>query len=48
MYYFSRKRFSEKQAELWWAENRARVYERYNVRMVDKSNVGVGSEDLAN
>ncbi|XP_062014897.1 PH, RCC1 and FYVE domains-containing protein 1 [Rosa rugosa] len=44
---FSRKRFSEKQAEQWWAENRARVYEQYNVRMVDKSSVGVGSVDLA-
>ncbi|KAL3653329.1 hypothetical protein CASFOL_003010 [Castilleja foliolosa] len=44
---FSRKRFSEKQAEQWWAENRARVYEHYNVRMVDKSSIGVGSEDLA-
>ncbi|KAB2606257.1 E3 ubiquitin-protein ligase HERC2-like [Pyrus ussuriensis x Pyrus communis] len=44
---FSRKRFSEKQAEQWWAENRARVYEQYNVRTVDKSSVGVGSEDLA-
>ncbi|CAI8586726.1 unnamed protein product [Vicia faba] len=44
---FSRKRFSEKQAENWWAENRARVYEQYNVRMIDKSSVGVGSEDLA-
>ncbi|KAF5930265.1 hypothetical protein HYC85_031138, partial [Camellia sinensis] len=43
---FSRKRFSEKQAEQWWAENRARVYEQYNVRMVDKSSVGVGSEDF--
>lgn len=43
----SRKRFSEKQAENWWAENRARVYEQYNVRMIDKSSVGVGSEDLA-
>ena len=42
----SRKRFSEKQAEQWWAENRARVYERYNVRMVDKSSVAVGSEDF--
>ncbi|CAA0805850.1 Regulator of chromosome condensation (RCC1) family with FYVE zinc finger domain [Striga hermonthica] len=39
---FSRKRFSEKQAEQWWAENRARVYEQYNVRMADKSSVGVG------
>ncbi|XWS71265.1 hypothetical protein CRYUN_Cryun03dG0123500 [Craigia yunnanensis] len=25
---FSRKRFSEKQAEQWWTENRARVYEQ--------------------
>ncbi|CAK9171457.1 unnamed protein product, partial [Ilex paraguariensis] len=44
---FSRKRFSEKQAEQWWAENRARVYEQYNVRMIDKSSAGVGTEDLA-
>ncbi|CAL1406076.1 unnamed protein product [Linum trigynum] len=43
---FSRKRFSEKEAEQWWAENRARVYEQYNVRMVDKSSVSVGGEDL--
>lgn len=43
----SRKRFSEKQAEQWWAENRGRVYEQYNVRTVDKSSIGVGSEDLA-
>lgn len=38
---FSRKRFSEKQAEKWWAENRVRVYQQYNVRMVDKSVVGI-------
>ncbi|CAL0307461.1 unnamed protein product [Lupinus luteus] len=44
---FSRKRFSEKQAEQWWAENRARIHEQYNVRMIDKSTVGNGSEDLA-
>ncbi|XP_047317811.1 PH, RCC1 and FYVE domains-containing protein 1 [Impatiens glandulifera] len=44
---FSRRRFSEKQAEQWWAENRARVYEQYNVRMADKSSVGTGSEDFA-
>ncbi|GLT41767.1 hypothetical protein SLA2020_158100 [Shorea laevis] len=44
---FSRKRFSEKQAEQWWAENRTRVYEQYNVRVIEKSSVGVGSEDLA-
>lgn len=42
----SRKRFSEKQAEQWWAANRARVYEQYNVR-IDKSALGVGSEDVA-
>ncbi|XP_059429580.1 uncharacterized protein LOC132163344 [Corylus avellana] len=44
---FSRRRFSEKQAEQWWAENRARVYEQYNVQVIDKSSVRVGSEDLA-
>ncbi|KAL5720035.1 hypothetical protein ACHQM5_012746 [Ranunculus cassubicifolius] len=45
---FSRKRFSEKQAEQWWAENRARVYELYNVRVADKaSSVRVGSEEMA-
>ncbi|KAK6233521.1 hypothetical protein QUC31_005927 [Theobroma cacao] len=44
---FSRKRFSEKQAEQWWAANRARVYQRYNVPLVDKPSVGVGREGLA-
>ncbi|XP_077218619.1 PH, RCC1 and FYVE domains-containing protein 1-like [Tasmannia lanceolata] len=44
---FSRKRFSEKQAEQWWAKNRARVYEQYNVRMVDKSSIGIGSDDAS-
>jgi hypothetical protein len=29
---FSRKRFSENEAEQWWAENRLRVHEQYNVR----------------
>ncbi|THG22487.1 hypothetical protein TEA_002255 [Camellia sinensis var. sinensis] len=36
---FSRRRFSETQAEQWWAENRARVYKQYNVCEVDKSSV---------
>lgn len=36
---FSRRRFTEKQAELWWAENRGRVFEKYNVKSVDKSNI---------
>ncbi|XP_072984660.1 PH, RCC1 and FYVE domains-containing protein 1 [Typha latifolia] len=44
---FSRKRFSEKQAEQWWAENRARVYEQYNVRMADKSTASIGSEEVS-
>lgn len=34
---FSRKKFSEKQAEQWWADKRGRVYEQYNVRIVDKA-----------
>ncbi|KNA09842.1 hypothetical protein SOVF_149880 [Spinacia oleracea] len=29
---FSRKRFSEGQAEKWWAENSSRVCERHNIR----------------
>ncbi|KAM7256727.1 hypothetical protein ACFE04_012468 [Oxalis oulophora] len=29
---FSRRKFVENQAETWWAENREKVYERYNVR----------------
>ena len=32
----SRRRFSERQAENWWSENRARVFEQYNVRGIDK------------
>ncbi|CAL9775133.1 unnamed protein product [Musa acuminata subsp. burmannicoides] len=40
---FSRKRFSEKQAEQWWAENRARVYEQYSVRTVNRSTPSVGN-----
>ncbi|KAL3654223.1 hypothetical protein CASFOL_003904 [Castilleja foliolosa] len=31
---FSRKRFSEDQAEKWWAENGTRVCERHNIRTV--------------
>ncbi|XP_004307114.1 PREDICTED: uncharacterized protein LOC101307830 [Fragaria vesca subsp. vesca] len=44
---FSRKRFSEKQAEQWWAANRARVYQQYNVPVVEKSSISVGREGLA-
>ncbi|KAL9370072.1 hypothetical protein Peur_041271 [Populus x canadensis] len=44
---FSRKRFSEKQAEQWWASNRARLYQQYNVPMGERSLVSVGREGLA-
>eukprot|EP00250_Pteridium_aquilinum_P035563 c9662_g1_i1 orf=350-3007(+) len=36
---FSRRRFTERQAELWWTENRARVFEKYNVKSMDKSTI---------
>ncbi|KAF8390223.1 hypothetical protein HHK36_024748 [Tetracentron sinense] len=29
--FYSRKRFSEKQAEKWWAENSTKVYDRHNI-----------------
>ncbi|KAJ4772456.1 Regulator of chromosome condensation (RCC1) family with FYVE zinc finger domain-containing protein [Rhynchospora pubera] len=34
---FSRRRFGEHQAESWWAENRDKVYEKYNVRGTDRT-----------
>ncbi|KAK6931215.1 Brevis radix (BRX) domain [Dillenia turbinata] len=34
---FSRRRFSEEQAEKWWAENKAKVYERHNIVSTDKN-----------
>lgn len=33
----SRRRFGEHQAETWWSENREKVYEKYNVRVSEKS-----------
>ncbi|KAI3733100.1 hypothetical protein L1987_64318 [Smallanthus sonchifolius] len=36
---FSRRRFGEHQAEIWWSENRDQVYEKYNVRGSNKSSV---------
>ncbi|KAG2594231.1 hypothetical protein PVAP13_5NG632300 [Panicum virgatum] len=45
---FSRKRFSETQAEQWWQENRARVYQQYNVRVVDKSTASVDNDIASN
>lgn len=39
---FSRRRFVENQAETWWSENRDKVYERYNVRISDKSSAVAG------
>ncbi|XP_009361965.2 PH, RCC1 and FYVE domains-containing protein 1-like isoform X4 [Pyrus x bretschneideri] len=43
---FSRKRFSEKQAEQWWAANKGRVYQQYNVPVVEKSSIPTGREGL--
>ncbi|GBG59421.1 hypothetical protein CBR_g38446 [Chara braunii] len=34
---FSRKIFSERQAEQWWAENRPRVLELYNIRSPERN-----------
>lgn len=34
---FSRRRFSEQQAEAWWSEHRIKVYEKYNVRGLYRS-----------
>ncbi|CAN1813710.1 PH, RCC1 and FYVE domains-containing protein 1 [Linum perenne] len=44
---FSRKRFSEKQAEQWWAANKGRVYQQYNVPIDEKPVVSMGKEGLA-
>ncbi|GJN16718.1 hypothetical protein PR202_gb03737 [Eleusine coracana subsp. coracana] len=41
---FSRKRFSETQAEQWWQENRTRVYKQYNVRVADKSTTSADTD----
>ncbi|ONK71345.1 uncharacterized protein A4U43_C04F7520 [Asparagus officinalis] len=35
---FSRRRFAEQQAETWWTENREKVYEKYNVRVSERTN----------
>ncbi|KAJ7525724.1 hypothetical protein O6H91_17G063100 [Diphasiastrum complanatum] len=37
---FSRKRFTEREAEQWWQENRQRVHDQYNVRIVDRTVLG--------
>ncbi|XP_074284695.1 PH, RCC1 and FYVE domains-containing protein 1-like [Silene latifolia] len=43
---FSRKRFSEKEAEQWWSTNRDRVYQQYDVPMADKAGIGVGKDGI--
>ncbi|KAH9318735.1 hypothetical protein KI387_020504 [Taxus chinensis] len=40
---FSRKKFSEREAEHWWVENRARVYKHYNFRVVQIETKGTES-----
>ncbi|XP_010539723.1 PREDICTED: uncharacterized protein LOC104813703 isoform X2 [Tarenaya hassleriana] len=42
---FSRRKFGEHQAETWWSENREKVYEKYNVRVSEKSAVASGKAD---
>ncbi|KAL2558701.1 protein Brevis radix-like 1 [Forsythia ovata] len=32
---FSKRRFTEHQAEIWWSKNREKVYKKYNTRGVD-------------
>ncbi|XP_010242447.1 PREDICTED: uncharacterized protein LOC104586793, partial [Nelumbo nucifera] len=39
---FSRKHFSEKQAEKWWAENRIKIFQRHNILGTEKS-IGISS-----
>uniref|UniRef100_A0A1D1YG27 Putative E3 ubiquitin-protein ligase HERC1 n=1 Tax=Anthurium amnicola TaxID=1678845 RepID=A0A1D1YG27_9ARAE len=34
---FSRKRFSEKEAEKWWEENQTRVYKKYDIEQIVNS-----------
>ncbi|KAH9620066.1 hypothetical protein KSS87_009685 [Heliosperma pusillum] len=43
---FSRKRFSEKEAEQWWSTNRDRVYQQYDVPMIDKASTGMGKDGI--
>ncbi|MQL96978.1 hypothetical protein Taro_029664 [Colocasia esculenta] len=41
---FSRRRFGEHQAEAWWSENRDRVYQKYNVRGLDRTSSALSSQ----
>ncbi|CAN6439014.1 unnamed protein product [Victoria cruziana] len=41
---FSRKRFSERQAETWWKDNREKVFEKYDVRGEEKASVGSSAQ----
>ncbi|XP_008808052.2 PH, RCC1 and FYVE domains-containing protein 1 [Phoenix dactylifera] len=40
---FSRKRFSEQQAEQWWAENRLQLQEKYTILTAESSTSGPAS-----
>ncbi|KAG0495372.1 hypothetical protein HPP92_000063 [Vanilla planifolia] len=44
---FSRRRFGEQQAETWWSENRDKVYEKYNVRGMDRSPSAISAQSAA-
>ncbi|CAL9071486.1 PH, RCC1 and FYVE domains-containing protein 1-like [Musa acuminata AAA Group] len=44
---FSRKRFSEQQAEKWWVENRSRIQEKYTILSGENSASGSTSAHVA-
>ncbi|KAL8242721.1 hypothetical protein R6Q59_013023 [Mikania micrantha] len=42
---FRRKLFTEKQAEIWWCENRGRILEHYNLQPSNHQSIPPRSED---
>ncbi|XP_022863051.1 protein Brevis radix-like 3 [Olea europaea var. sylvestris] len=43
---FSRRKFSEYQAEFWWSENRENVYNKYNIRFSASNKAAIKTEGL--
>ncbi|XP_020589860.1 uncharacterized protein LOC110031136 isoform X2 [Phalaenopsis equestris] len=41
---FSRSRFGEQQAETWWSEHRHKVYEKYNIRVLERSSLALSPQ----
>ncbi|KAD2394020.1 hypothetical protein E3N88_40997 [Mikania micrantha] len=46
--HFRRKLFTEKQAEIWWCENRGRILEYYNLQPSNHQSIPPRSEDKKN